>query len=60
MLLFNDPLVLVLVILLSASGGWYVFRLIRLGIPDTEQDEEDDVNHRTRKLMDRYRREHDR
>lgn len=60
MLSFNDPLVLILVILLSASGGWYVFRLVRLRIPDDGPDKENDINHRTKRLMERYRREHDR
>ena len=59
MLSFSDPLVVILVILLSASGGWYVFRLVRLGIPDDDA-EEDEVGQRTRRLLDRYRREHDR
>lgn len=57
MLSFNDPLTLILVLALSAWGGMYVFRLIRLGIGSKKK--QDDLGERTERLLSEYRRKHE-
>ncbi|MDE2995779.1 MAG: hypothetical protein OXT73_03430 [Bacteroidota bacterium] len=52
---FEHPLPLVLVILLAAWGGFYVFRLLRLRVKSTDR-KQDELNERTARLLDRYRR----
>ena len=56
MLSFNDPLTMILVLALSAWGGMYVFRLVRLGIGSRQ--EPDDLGERTERLLSEYRRKH--